>query len=91
MTEKRVQVVISGLVQGVGFRASCQHRAVALGLTGWVRNRWDGRVEALFEGSAAAVDAMLDWCHEGPAMAHVTHVEVSDLPAGASEGGFRVR
>ncbi len=59
MGQKRVQVVITGRVQGVGFRASCQRGRPALGLTGWVRNRWDGAVEALFEGPAAAVDAML--------------------------------
>ena len=67
--QKRVQVVITGRVQGVGYRASCQRQAASLGLTGWVSNRWDGAVEALFEGEAAAVDAMLDWCHEGPPMA----------------------
>ena len=57
-------MIISGRVQGVGFRASCQREAAALGLTGWVRNRWDGAVEALFEGEAAAVDAMLAWCQD---------------------------
>lgn len=91
MTHKRIQVVITGRVQGVGFRASCQRQAVGLGLTGWVRNRWDGAVEALLEGPAAAVDAMLDWCWQGPPMAHVTGVEVS-VPADAPvERGFRVR
>jgi acylphosphatase len=91
MAQKRIQVVITGRVQGVGYRASCQYEAVALGLTGWVCNRWDGTVEALFEGEAAAVDAMLDWCREGPPMAHVTGVEII-VPADApSERGFRVR
>ncbi len=91
MAQKRVQVVISGRVQGVGFRASCQHVAVELGLTGWVRNRWDGSVEALFEGEAAAVDAMLMWCHEGPPMADVTRVEIMTPPDAPPERGFRVR
>jgi acylphosphatase len=91
MAQKRVQVVISGRVQGVGYRASCQHGAVSLGLTGWVRNRWDGAVEALFEGEAAAVDAMIDWCREGPPMAYVSGVEII-VPADATpERGFRVR
>ena len=91
MTQKRVQVVITGRVQGVGYRASCQRQAVALGLTGWVSNRWDGAVEASFEGEAAAVDAMLDWCREGPPMAYVSGVEISNPPDAPPERGFRVR
>ena len=91
MGMKRVQMVISGRVQGVGYRASCQHEAISLGLTGWVRNRWDGAVEALFEGEAAAVDAMVDWCHDGPPMAYVSGVEISVPPDAPPERGFRVR
>ena len=91
MSEKRVHVVISGRVQGLAFRASCQRQAVTLDVRGWVRNRWDGAVEALFEGAPAAVDAMVAWCYDGPPMAHVTSVEVS-VPADAPpERGFRVR
>jgi acylphosphatase len=56
-----------------------------------VRNRWDGAVEALFEGEAAAVDAMLDWCRKGPPMAYVTGVEVSIPSDAPPEQGFRVR
>jgi acylphosphatase len=88
---KRVQVVITGRVQGVGYRASCQRQAASLGLIGWVSNRWDGAVEALFEGEAAAVDAMLDWCREGPPMAYVSGVEISIPPDAPPERGFRVR
>ncbi len=91
MAHKRVQVVIAGRVQGVGYRASCQHEAASLGVTGWVRNRWDGAVEALFEGEAAAVDAMLDWCREGPPMAYVSGVEISVPPDAPLERRFRVR
>ena len=91
MGMKRVQMVISGRVQGVGYRASCQHEAISLGLTGWVRNRWDGAVEALFEGEAAAVDAMVDWCRDGPPMAYVSGVEISVPPDAPPERGFRVR
>ncbi len=91
MADKRIQVIIRGRVQGVGFRASCQHAAVALGLTGWVRNRWDGAVEALFEGPEAKVDAMLMWCYQGPPMADVTSVEVAALPDASPGRGFRVR
>jgi acylphosphatase len=92
MTHKRVRVVIRGYVQGVGFRASCARQAVAWGVAGWVRNQWDGSVEALFEGEAAAVERMIAWCWQGPPMADVTGVEVSDAPAVATpERGFRVR
>ena len=91
MSHKRVQVVITGRVQGVGYRASCQREAASLGLTGWVRNRWDGAVEALFEGEAALVDAMLDWCRAGPPMAYVSGVEISIPPDSPVERGFRVR
>lgn len=91
MSEKRVHVVVSGRVQGVAFRASCQRQAVALDLRGWVRNRWDGAVEALFEGAPAAVNAMVAWCHDGPPMAQVTSVEVMDAPEAPLERGFRVR
>ena len=91
MTQKRVQVVITGRVQGVGYRASCQRQAAALGLTGWVQNRWDGAVEALFEGETAAVDAMIDWCREGPPMAYVSGVEISLPPDAPVEREFRVR
>jgi acylphosphatase len=56
-----------------------------------VRNRWDGSVEALFEGPAEAVDAMVRWCHHGPPAADVTYVEIDDAPPGPPERGFRVR
>ncbi|MBM4458159.1 MAG: acylphosphatase [Chloroflexi bacterium] len=91
MGDKRVHVVIRGWVQGVGFRASCARQAMGLGLTGWVRNQWDGSVEALFEGPAEAVDRMVAWCHRGPAAAEVTAVEVSDLGPGPQERSFRIR
>ncbi|MGJ3245659.1 MAG: acylphosphatase [Elainellaceae cyanobacterium] len=69
-------VFISGQVQGVGYRASTRDMAKRLNLTGWVRNLRDGRVEALFEGSAGAIDEILRWCHEGPPSAVVNHIEV---------------
>jgi acylphosphatase len=84
-------VTITGRVQGVGYRASCQREAAARGLSGWVRNRWDGAVEALIEGEAAAVDAMLDWCRAGPPMAYVSGVEINIAPDALPERGFRVR
>ena len=70
-----VHVIIRGRVQGVGFRAWTQHQAELRGLAGWVRNRRDGSVEALFSGPDAAVGAMLKACREGPAGSRVERVE----------------
>ena len=89
MSDKRVQVVIHGRVQGVGFRASCRQQAALLGVTGWVRNRWDGAVEALLEGPEDAVDALIRWCRRGPPAAEVTSVEISDAPPDAADAAPR--
>jgi acylphosphatase len=91
MDEKRVRVVVHGRVQGVGFRAACQAEAVAAGVRGWVRNKWDGSVEALFEGAPDAVDRLVRWCERGPRMADVERVEQHDAPEPAPPGSFRVR
>jgi acylphosphatase len=80
---------VSGRVQGVCYRASCRERAVALGLSGWVRNRSDGTVELEAEGSAEAIDALLEWCHEGPPGARVDAVE-SEPIAATGEPAFRI-
>lgn len=69
---------IAGHVQGVGFRDFMQRRAHALGVTGWVRNRMDGSVEAVVQGSADAVNQMIEMAHQGPRSAHVTDIRVSD-------------
>lgn len=74
----RRHVVVSGRVQAVGFRASCQHRAQAAGLSGYVRNLADGRVEAAFEGPAPAVETLVSWCRTGPPLARVTRVDVTN-------------
>jgi acylphosphatase len=71
----RAHVWISGRVQGVGYRAATCDVAAVLKLNGWVRNRQDGRVEAVFEGSKSQVEAMLRWCHQGPPAAVVQTVE----------------
>ncbi|MBO9998346.1 MAG: acylphosphatase [Cyanobacteria bacterium SID2] len=70
--KSRVRVFISGTVQGVGFRYSTQIQAERLSLSGWVRNRRDGRVEAVFEGDRSAVESALAWCRRGPVSAVVT-------------------
>jgi acylphosphatase len=86
---KRVHVLVSGRVQGVFFRAECANRARSRGLAGFVRNTLDGRVEAVFEGDPDDVDAIVDWCRQGPSLAHVEHVEITEEePLGDAE--FRV-
>jgi acylphosphatase len=73
------QVRVRGRVQGVGYRAFVEHQATALGLLGWVRNRRDGSVEALFAGPDEIVADMIEQCRRGPAYARVEAVE--DEPA----------
>src|SRR5262245_63393223 len=86
---RRVRVTVSGRVQGVFYRASCARLARDRGLAGSVRNRPDGRVEAVFEGPDGSVDEMVDWCRRGPDLARVDEVEMADEePVG--EGGLRV-
>jgi acylphosphatase len=89
MTVRR-RVVVHGRVQGVFFRASCESEARAAGLAGWVRNRADGAVEAVFEGEPEPVQAMAEWCGRGPRGAEVDSVDEStEEPEGLS--GFEIR
>jgi len=74
----RRRVVVRGTVQGVFFRASCQREAYARGVAGWVANRPDGAVEAVFEGADSAVEALVAWCRQGPPHAAVSGVDVTD-------------
>ena len=85
-----LQVQIRGRVQGVGYRAAMLDKAVELGITGWVRNRRDGSVEALVCGSAEAVNAIVAWAHAGPPLAEVTLVTATpgDAPLAASFDSF---
>jgi acylphosphatase len=76
---------IRGLVQGVGFRYSLQREALLLGLSGWVRNRRDGTVEAVVAGPAGAVETIVAWSHRGPSSARVEAVDVS-VEEGRFEG-----
>ena len=68
------QLVIRGRVQGVGYRMAMTEAATALGVTGWVRNRRDGTVEALVQGDDAAIERVLAWCRRGPPGANVTAI-----------------
>jgi acylphosphatase len=83
-------VIIYGHVQGVGFRSWVWRTATALGLVGWVRNRRDGSVEALFEGAPALVDDMVAKCEKGPPYASVTRVEVLQDQFKAPNASFDV-
>lgn len=73
----RAHAIITGRVQGVFFRLETQNAAKNHGITGWVRNKMDGSVEAVLEGEEADVKATLTWCREGPPHARVGNVEVS--------------
>jgi acylphosphatase len=78
---KRVHVHVAGRVQGVWYRASAARKASELGLTGWVRNLPDGRVELVAEGDADMVDSLLAWCRRGPPMAQVARLDVREMAA----------
>ncbi|MBL4570845.1 MAG: acylphosphatase [Alcanivorax sp.] len=82
-------VLVSGRVQGVGYRAWTQHEASLRDLVGWVRNCDDGRVEAILHGSPDAVEAMLDTMRQGPTIAQVEEIVVRDADA-PQTGHFEV-
>ena len=72
---KRIHAFVSGRVQGVWYRASTQNKAQQLGLSGWVRNLTDGRVELVAEGDEQHLQQLIDWCWQGPELAEVTEIE----------------
>jgi|UniRef100_A0A7C6AFS6 acylphosphatase len=76
MESSRIHLFISGLVQGVFFRAHTQEIAQRLGLVGWVRNLDDGRVEVIAEGREIELQKLIDWCWQGPPGARVDDVEI---------------
>jgi len=89
--ERRAHLFISGRVQGVFYRANTRDEARRLGLTGWVRNLPDGRVEAVVEGEEAKIKELIDWCHEGPPGALVRDVEVRWEDFRGEFGDFEIR
>ena len=86
----RVHLFVEGRVQGVWFRGTASEQASRLGVSGWVRNLPDGRVEAVYEGPPAAVGELVTWTQHGPDRALVTKVEIHD-EAPKGERGFSVR
>lgn len=91
MTDRAITAVVSGRVQGVFFRASARRVAQALGVSGWVRNRPDGTVEAFAQGDPDSLDEFVAWLREGPPDAHVADVEVADAEVAPRMVGFDVR
>ena len=77
MEKARARVLVSGLVQGVFFRSYAVEEARSLNLTGWVKNRWDGRVEVLMEGDKEDINKMIAWLREGPPTAQVSDIEIT--------------
>ena len=74
--EVRVHLLISGRVQGVAFRYYTQDNAQSLGVKGWVRNCWDGKVEVIVEGEEGKVKKLINWCYQGPGSAIVEKVGI---------------
>lgn len=74
-----LRLTIHGRVQGVFFRESMVHKATSLGVTGWVRNKHDGTVEAVVQGEAAMIDAIVEWARHGPPSARVDRVDVESV------------
>jgi acylphosphatase len=87
---QRRRVIVQGHVQGVFFRETTRRRALTVGVSGWVRNLADGRVEAVFEGEREAVDSLVAFAREGPRGARVDWVDVvAEDPEGLT--GFEIR
>ena len=87
MERSAVHLVVVGRVQGVAFRAYAIDEATRLGLSGWIRNRHDGTVEARAEGTPEAVNAFVAWCRHGPPAARVEDVQVrAESPTGLDRG-----
>ena len=91
MNKVRAHVLVSGKVQGVFFRQKTQRQAQSFGVTGWVRNLPDGRVEAVFEGEENKVNALVDYCRRGPSIAIVENVNVTYESYNGEFSSFQVR
>ena len=87
----RLHIVIEGIVQGVFYRASTIEESSKLGLTGWVKNCPDGRVEAVFEGNTDKIEKILEWCKEGPPGAVVRNVETVWEQATGDYNSFTIK
>lgn len=88
---RTIDITIRGHVQGVGFRWAMRAAAEDHGVTGWVRNRRDGTVQARVAGTPEAVEAMIAWAHHGPPLARVERVDVAEADGDAAASGFEIR
>lgn len=88
---KRYHLIISGRVQGVSYRMSAWEKARQLGLSGWVRNLRDGRVEMVIEGEADKLDEMTEWAGQGPRFASVTNIDITEEVASGDFDDFEIR
>ncbi len=91
MDRIRAHIVVSGIVQGVFFRANTRSKAQMIEVTGWVRNRPDGTVEVIAEGERERIQRFIDWCHKGPSGASVSKVDVRWEEYSGEFQGFEVR
>lgn len=87
----RVNLTISGKVQGVFFRAHAQEKAIELGITGWVANQGDGTVYAIAEGPENKINEFIDWCHGGPSTAEVANVKIEQFDYSGEFEDFNIR
>ena len=90
MGEARVKIIVSGLVQGVYFRAATRQQARQLGIAGWVKNCRDGSVEVLAEGDSEKLEQLITWCRKGPAGAVVEEVKVEWRPFQGEFQDFKI-
>lgn len=88
---RRVNILVSGKVQGVCFRAATQKQAEKLAVKGWVRNLATGDVEILAVGEQSAIAQLIRWCHQGPTFARVAEVQVTELAEGEDFADFDIR
>lgn len=89
--DKTVHFLVSGRVQGVFFRMATKQQADLYGLTGWVCNRRDGRVEGMVSGGQQRLDDFIAWLHRGPDLARVLKVELEDVEGEENFSGFEIR
>ena len=88
--DAQAMILVSGLVQGVYFRANTQKQALQLGLNGYAKNLADGRVEVLARGEQANIEKLIAWCHQGPSAARVSQVQVQWQSAGFQQPDFQI-
>ncbi|MBD3346363.1 MAG: acylphosphatase [Chitinivibrionales bacterium] len=91
MPDKRISIVVSGRVQGVGFRFFTQNLAEQYRLSGWVRNRSDGKVEMEAQGNENSLNSFTEELQMGPSAGNVTDMQVNEMPHRESEDGFSIR